>query len=114
MAVTILRKSKEIPNKIPQDYSKWNPTIKEQVLRLRRNMLIHSYVYYKLDTSLVSDDIWQKWANELVDMQKVYGTKFGHYDEEFEGWDATTGYHLPSDNWVVTKANYLVSICNTK
>jgi len=60
VAVKIIRKTKEIPNIPPKDYGKWKPTVKEQVLRLRRNILIHSFIYYRLDGSLVSDELWQQ------------------------------------------------------
>jgi len=53
-----------------------------------------------MDTSIVSDDDWQRWANELEDLQKQYPEPIGFYDKEFADWDGTTGMHLPKDDWV--------------
>ena len=33
-------------------------------------MLVHSYLYYKLDNPIIDDDTWQKWANELAELQR--------------------------------------------
>jgi len=131
MPVIIKRRKKIVDTKPKKDtsgklvgelaarYPNWKPTIKEFILRLRRNMLIHSYLYYKLDNQLVPDTLWQQWADELVEVQKDYGTDWDYYDEWFADWDGSTGYHLPSDGWVVSKSNFLMGIsgegkCNTR
>lgn len=72
-----------------------------RVNHLRRLILVHSYLYYVLDDPIVSDEMWQAWANELAEIN----TETGDYDEAFEEWDGTTGHHLPlEDRWVVVKA----------
>lgn len=72
-----------------------------RIIYLRRLLLVHSYLYYVLDDPIVSDDVWQSWANELADIN----SDVGFYDEEFKDWDGTTGCHLPlEDRWVVSKA----------
>lgn len=83
-------------------------TISERIKQRRSQMLIHSYLYYTLDTSIISDHQWQKWADELTDLQHNNPTKIGFYDTAFEGWDGSTGMHLPKDQWVIDKANYLL------
>ena len=75
-------------------------------------MLIHSHLYYKLDNPLIPDSLWQQSADELVTLQDEFGTEWDYYDEFFSDWDGSTGYHLPSDKWVCSKAQYLLSICN--
>ncbi len=82
--------------------------IELRIKKLRDLMLIHSYIYYENNDSLVSDDTWQKWANELRDLQKVHGVWFGHYDDAFRDWDGTTGHHLKYNAWVVQKAQQLM------
>lgn len=60
-------------------------------------MLVHSYIYYELGESLVSDAKWQQWANELVQLQKdnpIAADKV-IYAQDFKDFDGTTGYHLP-------------------
>lgn len=69
-------------------------------------MLIHSYLYYSLDSPVISDDQWQAWANELTEMQTRYPhlTKINFYDKEFDDWNGATGMHLPQNDWVRDKA----------
>lgn len=71
-------------------------------------MLIHSYLYYKLDTSIISDHDWQRWADELAELQHEHPQPIGFYDKVFDGWDGSTGMHLPSDDWIKDKANQLL------
>lgn len=35
-------------------------------------MLVHSYIYYELDTNIVSDHQWSEWATELANLQNKY------------------------------------------
>lgn len=77
-------------------------------------MLVHSYLYYWMGTSLVSDDQWQTWANELRDLQKEHPAPIGFYDEEFNDWTGDTGMHLPRDEWVTNKANYIHRLCEMR
>lgn len=58
-------------------------------------MLIHSCIYYHLNDSIVTDHVWQRWANELQDLQALHQEAIGYYDEEFEGWDGSSGFSLP-------------------
>lgn len=76
-------------------------------------MLVHSYIYYCLFDSLISDDQWQEWANELKELQDTHGWKINFYDEEFKDWKGDTGYHLPIPKWVKAKANMLLRMKET-
>ena len=75
---------------------------------LRAQMLVHSFIYYERDDSLITDDEWQERANRLAKMQKRFGHTVGFYDDQFEGWDGTTGHHLKFDDWVRCKAQQLL------
>lgn len=75
-----------------------------RVAHLRRLMLVHSCIYYEMDTNVVSDHKWQEWADELVSLQLLYGEVFGFYDRAFAGWTAATGCHLPLNDPDVTNA----------
>lgn len=68
-----------------------------RITHLRRLMLVHCHLYYNLDVSVVDDHTWQRWAEELTDLQAQHGHAFGFYDRHFFDWDASTGYHLPQD-----------------
>ena len=80
--------------------------------RRRRQILVHSYIYYKLGTSIIDDHKWDKWARDLVDLQKVYPTiaKKVPYHDAFKGFDGSTGYNLPVDPWVINAAINLLRI----
>lgn len=71
----------------------------ELIKRRRRQMLIHSYLYYRRDESVISDHLWQKWADELVELQAASpeAVMIDFYDEAFHDWDGSTGFHLPAD-----------------
>ena len=32
-------------------------------------MLVHSYIYYHMDDSIILDTTWQEWADELTKLQ---------------------------------------------
>lgn len=81
------------------------------ILRKRIQMLIHSCIYYELNDSLITDSQFDKWAKELVRLQKEnpeMSQKVPWYDE-FKDWDGTTGFHLPTRHpWVMHKAESLL------
>lgn len=72
-------------------------------------MLIHCFLYYHLDVSLIDDHTWQAWADELVKLQAEHGWEFGFYDEAFSDWDASTGFHMPVDDDIRRVANRLLA-----
>lgn len=81
--------------------------IKSKIRQRRSQMLVHSYIYYVLDDNIVSDDTWQKWANELTDLQNTYPklSKIDFYDREFATWNGDSGAFLPlNDNYVIHKS----------
>ena len=81
--------------------------IAELIQQRRLQMLVHSCLYYDMDTNLISDKQWDTWARELVTLQKEYpeiSNKVIWY-EEFKDWDASTGAFLPlKDPWVIRTA----------
>ena len=83
-------------------------TLEERIKRLRSNMLVHSYLYYQLNTQVIDDDRWQSMANRLATLQDKNGHKFEFYDDVFKDWTGDTGMHLPVDDWVKSKADQLV------
>ena len=92
------------------------PTKEEEVyhkiLQRRRQILVHSYIYYELDDSLVGDSKWSKWARELVDLQKSYPdiSKEVPYYEDFKDFDASTGFDFKYDEKTKKRAEMLLSI----
>ena len=58
-------------------------TIEEKIKQRRSQMLIHSYLYYWRDLLVISDEKWQKWADELALLQKSHPEPIGFYDKSF-------------------------------
>lgn len=100
--------------KLYEMYSGNELKIAELIQRRRLQLLIHSYLYYELDTNIIDDKKWDTWARELVDLQKQYPELSNNvsYFEEFRDWDASTGAFLKFDDWVKTKAMRLKSSLN--
>lgn len=87
--------------------------IRELIKRRRGQMLVHSCIYYELDDSVISDDQWQKWADELQKLQTDNEDccTIDFFDYDFKDWDGSTGTHLPHRHpWVYNKANYILKI----
>lgn len=69
----------------------------EAIARRRRQMLIHSYLYYGTDTQVIDDHTWTQWAQQLARLQRKYGWRIGFYDRLFKDWNGSTGHHLPTN-----------------
>lgn len=97
--------------KLYEIYSGEELKIAEKIQQRRLQMLVHSYIYYDLNDSIVSDNKWAQWANELKDLQETYPeiAKTVPYGSGFENWDASTGAFLPYKNLkIVGIANRLL------
>lgn len=83
--------------------------VAELILRRRMQMLVHSYIYYKMDMNLISDREFDMWGKELVRLQADYPEIASQveYAEAFKDWDASTGFHLPSNEQIVRIAHRL-------
>tara|TARA_A100001015_G_scaffold232454_1_gene263360 strand:- start:1621 stop:1938 length:318 start_codon:yes stop_codon:yes gene_type:complete len=82
-------------------------TIKEKIRQRRSQMLVHSFLYYRMDDPIIDDDKWQRWANELAELQSNNpdDCKINFYDKEFKDWNGDTGFKLPlNDPKVIKKA----------
>ncbi|MFO1442944.1 hypothetical protein KDN24_06900 [Bacillus sp. Bva_UNVM-123] len=77
--------------------------IEELIHRRRRQILIHSYLYYQMNTSLISDITYDTWCNQLTHLQKKHpneSSSVEFYRNEFADFDGATGYHLPKEAWM--------------
>jgi hypothetical protein len=87
--------------------------VRAKILQRRLQILVHSALYYGMGESLVSDYTWNKWAQELVKLQKENPTisERVDYHEAFENFDGSTGFDLPYRHpEIMTKAQYLLNI----
>ena len=87
-------------------------TIKEKIRQRRRQMLVHSYIYYELDDNIVSDAQWAKWAKELEQLQKNYLKESAEVEEyeQFKDWDGSSGAFLNFGENIKTVAKILLGI----
>ena len=76
----------------------------EAISRRRRQMLIHCYLYYGMDSPIIDDHTWAKWSFQLRGLQNKYGWRIGFYDKVFRGWDGSSGHHLHYDADVIRVA----------
>ena len=85
--------------------------ITELITRRRRQLLVHSIIYYCMNDNIISDDQWAKWAIELEELQAKYPdiSKKCPRAKEFEHFDHSTGYNLPlNDPYAINTARRLL------
>lgn len=84
--------------------------LEELINRRRRQILVHSFLYYQLNTSVIDDYTFDLWSKELVELQKKYPeiAKRCIYHEEFKDFDGSTGFDLPFANPEVQNMGYRV------
>lgn len=88
-----------------------NDQLEELITRRRRQILVHSIIYYRMNDNIIPDYQWSKWAFELDDLQKTYPDIAARSPlaEEFKNFDPSTGFNLPLDTpWAVNKARQLL------
>jgi len=74
--------------------------LKELIKRRRNQILLHSYIYYRLFDKVISNAVYNKWAQELIDLQNDYpelSETVDHY-EKFKDFKTLNGSSLPLDN----------------
>lgn len=71
-------------------------TIKEKIKQRRRQMLIHSYLYYEKNVNIISDTKWSNWATELAQLQRDYPeeSKQVEFYSMFQDWNGSSGAFL--------------------
>lgn len=70
--------------------------IKELITRRRRQILVHSAIYYRLNSSIIEDHTFDKWCNELVELQEKHPEIASEcpYNVSFHDFEGQTGYDL--------------------
>jgi NAD-dependent DNA ligase len=93
-------------------YSFPNPETRagELIKRRRLQMLIHSCLYYSLNENIWDDITFDQRAKELANLIQEHPDAYSdRFDEYFEGWDGSSGFHLPHrDPWVLAAAQRLI------
>lgn len=65
--------------------------------RRQRQLIIHSFLYYELNTNLIEDSTFDEWSSELVAIAKKHPEEFKEteYHFYFKDFDGSTGMDLP-------------------
>ena len=85
--------------------------IAELITRRRRQVLVHSVMYYELDENIISDTAWDEWAAELAKLQYEHPeiAKNCPMADYFDDFDGSSGAFLPlDDTWAINKARQLL------
>lgn len=91
-------------------------TIQEKIKQRRRQMLVHSYLYYEKNTNIISDSVWSKWAMELVHLQSEYPKESAEVEfaDQFQDWDGSSGAFLKFPESIISVAEHLLSYSEKK
>lgn len=73
-------------------------TDKEKIELLQRAILVHSFMYYELDQSVLPDWKYDANSKQLVELIKDFPEAFrqSRYYKYFHDFNGSTGYHLTS------------------
>ena len=85
--------------------------------RRRRQVLVHSCIYYRFNENIVSDHTFDRWCRELIELQAKYPdiASLCPYHEEFKGLSHASGFDLPYNNpEIVNRAIYLIQLRKSK
>jgi hypothetical protein len=77
--------------------------VKVLIRQRRRQLTVHSFGYYRLNDNIVSDHTFDRWCNELVELQRDFPEIAQEVElhEYFKDFDGSTGYDLPTHlHWV--------------
>jgi NAD-dependent DNA ligase adenylation domain len=69
----------------------------ELINRRKRQILVHSFLYYQLNENVIPDYQYDMWCKELADLLQEYPDSASEsiYFKEFQGFDGSSGYDLP-------------------
>lgn len=89
--------------------------IKFEILRRRKQILVHSCLYYQYNTNLIEDWQYDKIARRLAELQIAHpdiSNNLGYHDKDFKGFGEDhcySGFNLPrSSPEVVATAERLI------
>lgn len=90
--------------------------IKSEILRRRKQIMVHSCLYYRMSTNIISDFAYDMIGKRLGKLQQEYpelSKEVDYYYEYFKDYtpECTSGYNLPIANQdVVGTAEYILRI----
>lgn len=93
-------------------------TKKDKINWLQRYILVHSWIYYENNDSLINDRQYDLKAAELVKLQRSTDITTTQYGYVFYDFDGTTGFDLfhrlkPHDKqYIVQIAHHVIKLYN--
>lgn len=75
----------------------------EQLDLKQKLFITHTYIYYELNDSVISDHEYDERANELFSSMKLKEWRHTKYKDLFKGFNPCTGYNLVNKE---DKGNY--------
>lgn len=81
------------------------------IRRRRRQLLVHSYIYYRLNKNLIDDHKYDEWARELIELQERYPSEAERveFHDDFKDFKMGDSFALPIDQpWIHEKAIQLL------
>ncbi len=90
--------------------SKMDSKTLELINRRRRQMHVHSIIYYRFNTNIIDDATFDKWAVELAQLQAKHpdSAHMGYMPAVFKTWTGDTGMHLPTTDAALAVAEELM------
>jgi hypothetical protein len=87
----------------------YNATL-EKINQRQRQIIVHSVLYYRFNTNIITDEKFNRWAEELVKLQEDYKelTKESAFYVIMQDFDGSTGFHLADNEWGIQKALYIL------
>jgi len=85
--------------------------VTEKIAQRRRQILVHSLLYYGLDAPIIDDHSFDKWAKELAELQAEFPkeSQAAPYYAEFRGFDGSTGADLDYDRPEIRDTAYRIT-----
>ena len=68
--------------------------IAQKISTLQRWILVHSYLYYELDSPVVEDEVFDNNCRQLLRGMQKYPEETTRYSKIFEEFDGSTGFDL--------------------
>jgi len=85
----------------------------QEINHRERQVMVHAYLYYKLNKNLLEDDEYDKFSFDLDRLIKKYPEDFKKsvFYNDFKEFNPSSGYYLNYDQpWIRDKAFWLLEI----
>ena len=78
--------------------------------RLRRNVIIHSVIYYRFNRNIIENSDYDQLCNRLAKMQEEHPElcEMAVFSEDFRDYDRCTGMQFIDHEWGVRAAERLL------